>query len=97
MGLDFARDTTDWSVLGAYDHHIVPRGDFLNVEHHTVFRGRLRPEALARLRFPDGEVAAVCLIAVPELARYLAAFPDRVASGLGGSFPLYRSARASKP
>jgi 8-oxo-dGTP pyrophosphatase MutT (NUDIX family) len=93
VNLEVDRDVTALVVLGSYDDRSIPRRrDFVNVEHRTVYRGRLRAEAMPRIRYPDGEVAAVCLFNVPELVRCVEAHPERVASGLLGSLPLYLEA-----
>lgn len=90
LGLDVETDIDGLVPIGAFDYHGSDAlFDSQNIEYRVVSCGRLRPEAIARVHFADGEVAALCLFAVPELARYLAACPDRVASGLVGSFPLY--------
>ncbi len=94
LGLDAAADVVDLAPIGAYDYHgTAALFDPQNIEHRTVYRGRLRPGALARACFADGEVAALCVFALPELRRYLEAFPERVASGLLASFPLYAAQR----
>lgn len=94
LGLDAATDVTDIAPIGAYDYHgTAALFDPQNIEYRAVYRGCLRAEALARVRFADAEVAALCLFALPELRRYLDAYPERCASGLVGSFPLYERCR----
>lgn len=90
LNLDADADVDALVHLGDYDYHgSSERFDPWNNEYRAVYEGRLRAGALSRIRFADGEVACLCLFSVPELERYLATYPDRVASGLHGSFPVY--------
>ena len=49
----------------------------------------LKPQALSRIRFADGEVAAIALISISELRTLLQNFPERAAGGITDSLPLY--------
>ena len=60
-----------------------------NREWRVVYRSRLAAGALGRIRFADGEVAALAIFAVDELRALVEAHPERVASGLAGSLYLY--------
>jgi isopentenyldiphosphate isomerase len=60
-----------------------------NREWRVVYRSRLQPGALARIRFADGEVAAIALFTVGELRAHVRAYPERIASGLTGALHLY--------
>lgn len=82
---------TALASLGQYEHH-AETGGLDDREYRFVFCGRLVPGALSGLRFVDGEVAAVAVFAVAELQMLLARFPERVASGLAASLPLYLAA-----
>jgi len=64
-------------------------GMIRDCELNILYRCRLRPGGLARIHFADGEAAAFCVFALPELERMLAQCPERVASGLRGSFAAY--------
>jgi isopentenyldiphosphate isomerase len=88
LGLD-AVHITPPALLGHYEHLEGLDGSSRNNEYRTVYRCRLRPGSLARVRFSDAEVAGICLIDVGELARLIERFPDRIASGLTDSFPRY--------
>jgi len=88
LGLDADHISTP-ALLGHYQHLEGCDGPLRNNEYRTVYRCRLRPGGLARVRFPDAEVAGICVIDVGELARLIERFPDRVASGLTDSFPRY--------
>jgi isopentenyldiphosphate isomerase len=83
-------DVSDPELLGHYEH----RGDedgaaIYSVEYRTVYRSRLRAGALSRMRFVDREVAAVALFAVDGIERLIESAPQRVASGLAGSWRMY--------
>lgn len=77
--------------LGTYEH-AESRGAqraMLDVEHRTVFRARLQPGALERIRFADGEVAAIAVFADDDLQDLMREAPERIASGLSASLALY--------
>ena len=84
-------DIEEMACLGSYNYPEV-EAEILDFEHRIVFRGRLAPGGLARVHFADSEVAAIAVFAVPELVTLVEHFPERVASGLTGSLPLYLSA-----
>ena len=91
LGLDLERDVEGLRLLGGYDHLVTPRRpEYLDVEYATVYRGSLAADAFRRVRFPDGEVAAIALFRLSELRTLLRDCPGRVAPGLAGSFRLYR-------
>lgn len=76
--------------LGAHEQIRLPDPPaFRNVEHHTVYRARLTVEGWLRASAADHEVAAIAAFTVPDLVEMMRRFPDRVASGLRGSFSLY--------
>jgi isopentenyldiphosphate isomerase len=81
---------SDLRCLGTHEQVCLsdPPG-FHNVEHHTVYRARLTVEGWLRVGAADHEVAAVAVFTVPDLVGMMQRFPDRVASGLHGSFSLY--------
>ena len=54
----------------------------LNEEYRYLFRARLKEESIKRIRFSDGEVAALALFRIDELRAYCKTYPDRVATGL---------------
>jgi isopentenyldiphosphate isomerase len=89
LGLD-RNDVSVPELLGTCEYRDAEGTPTLyNVEYRAVYRSRLRPGALSKIRFVDGEVGAVALFAVPEVQAMLDAVPERVASGLAGSWPLY--------
>lgn len=67
-----------------------------NREYRVVFAARLAADAWPRLRFQDAEVAAICIFAINELAALIERYPERIASGLRGSFPLVYPALATQ-
>jgi isopentenyldiphosphate isomerase len=94
--LDLSQDDIDdLEMIGNYDYR-----DSLgnlgrhNVEFRVVFRSRLRNDALCKIRFADGEVAAISVFALSELEAMIGAFPGRIASGLAASFPMYLRSRS---
>jgi 8-oxo-dGTP pyrophosphatase MutT (NUDIX family) len=87
-------DINDVQQIGSYDHVDPPdASDLYNAEHRTVFAGRLKGDALPRIRFVDHEVAAVAIYSLAEIQMLLDAHPERVASGLAHSWPLYLATR----
>ena len=58
------------------------------VEYRAVYRGRLQPGALSRIRFVDREVAAVALFATSEVGRLIEAAPVRLGEGARRAFLL---------
>lgn len=92
LGLVLDRDVAGIHMLGTYSVDDVCREslpDYFDVEHTTVFKGQLVSGAWERLRFVDGEVAALAVFRVSELATLLRDFPERVGGGLRDSFPFY--------
>jgi isopentenyldiphosphate isomerase len=84
-------DVPSPQALGCYEYRDLAEGSPLwNVEFRAVYRGRLAAGALAKMRFVDREVAAVALFAASEVGRLIEAAPERVASGLAGSWGMYR-------
>jgi 8-oxo-dGTP pyrophosphatase MutT (NUDIX family) len=93
LGLTLA-DVCDVRPIGSYDHtDPVRRSGLRNAEYRAVFAGRLRAGALSRIRFVDGEVAAVALFSRVEIQMLLNSRPERVASGLAHSWSFYLAAR----
>lgn len=90
LNLDIEEDIEDFKQIGNYDYcEPSSNPDFYNIEHRTVFRGRLKTKAISKIKFIDGEVAGICLFITKELTNLLKKFPERAASGLVGSFPIY--------
>jgi isopentenyldiphosphate isomerase len=76
--------------LGAYEHAESRKdGATLDVEYRTLFRARLQPGALERIRFADGEVAAIAVFAFDDLQAVVRGAPERIASGLSASLAWY--------
>ena len=80
--------------LGGYEY-CEPAGQpgFRNVEYRAVFQGRLSREGWLEVSAADDEVAAVAVFSLAELGEMIARFPERIASGLGASFPVYLNKR----
>jgi 8-oxo-dGTP pyrophosphatase MutT (NUDIX family) len=84
-------DLDDLRLLAHYNSD-APMQDCgsLNYEHRVLYRARLKPEAAGRIRFNDGEVAALAVFSLPELHALSKRYPERVASGLGDALGFYR-------
>ncbi len=80
----------DFARLGSYEYRqISDPSNFRNVEYRTVFYGRLNDDDWLRVSATDHEVAAIAAFSIVELQEMLVSFPERIASGLKASFPLY--------
>lgn len=83
-------DIYDIEMIGSYDYgESLSNSDLRNVEFRAVFQSRLKANGLSKIRFADREVAAISVFALSELQALIGAFPERVASGLTESFPIY--------
>jgi len=82
-------------MVGGYDYcEPVSKLGFRNIEFRVVFRSLLKTHGLLKIRFVDCEVAAISLFTLSVLEALIKNFPERVASGLKGSFPLYLKSRS---
>lgn len=76
--------------IGSYESvDVSPEQELVDAEFRAVYAARLTAEGLLCARFTDGEVAALAVCEVGELEALMRVFPDRVASGLRDSWPLY--------
>jgi 8-oxo-dGTP pyrophosphatase MutT (NUDIX family) len=98
LGLDPDRDFASLVFLDGYEYGDPGfDGVFRNIEYRHLYRATLTPGALGRLRYADGEVAAVALFDRGELARLLREQPEHCASGLRYSGPRYLARREPAP
>ncbi|MBI4660728.1 MAG: hypothetical protein HY735_17970 [Verrucomicrobia bacterium] len=75
-------------AIGGYGHdESCAEEHFFNSEWRDVFVGRLAAEAIGKVKFPDGEVAGICLIPVANAERLLAQVTLPMASALEHSLP----------
>jgi len=81
-----SRDLPDWPVSSQEPDR--PAG-FMNVELRTVYRARLRAEALVQVHFADQEAGALAIMGLATLEAWIARRPERIASGLRGAIALY--------
>lgn len=96
LHLDIQQDIMRFRKIGSYDYcQSLDRPDFHNVEHRTVFCGIIKEAALPKIKFTDGEVAALCLFSIKELATMVKRASHMAASGLLGSFPIYMTYRSA--
>jgi ADP-ribose pyrophosphatase YjhB (NUDIX family) len=90
LNIDLLLDIEDFEQIGTYNYHDSPQHtNFHNIELRTVFLGRLKTEAMTKIKFVDKEVSAICVFAMPELSVLIKNFPKRIASGLKDSLPVY--------
>jgi isopentenyldiphosphate isomerase len=89
--LNLDQDDVDaLEILGSYNYEGgLSDLSLCNVEHRVVFRSRLKADKLSKIRFADREAAAISVFALPELQALIDADPERIASGLAASFPIY--------
>lgn len=74
--------------IGGYAHdESRPHESFYNSEWRDVYVGCLSGEAIARVRFPDGEVAGIVLIPAGDAGRLLKQSALPIASALRCSLP----------
>jgi isopentenyldiphosphate isomerase len=84
LGLTRA-DVVDLRLLDEYEYADPVDAPLHNREWRSVFSARLQAKALPRIRFADGEVAAIATFSLDELRTLAEAFPERLASGLAYS------------
>jgi isopentenyldiphosphate isomerase len=77
----------DFAQLGSYNYS--GPSTYHNVEFRTVFFGRLNSEDWLRINADSNEVAALVSLPIYKLEEMIVDFPERVASGLKASFPLF--------
>jgi isopentenyldiphosphate isomerase len=87
-------DVCGLEEIGNYNY-CAPLSDpsFRNTEFRVVFQSRLKADSLIKMRFVDREVAAISIFSLSELQALISSFPERVASGLRESFPVYLKAK----
>lgn len=91
LGLE-AADLLKLTVLGGYEYEEPDSSSWMrNVEFRRLFEAALSPNTFLELRPPRDEVAAIALFSISEAESMIAAFPERVASGLRCSLPIYRA------
>lgn len=91
LNLEIERDLDAFRPVRDYAYEEHPGGGApAIVEFRHVFRARLKTEAIARVRFTDGEVGGLCLCTIAGLRAYVERFPERVAPGLRGSLICYQ-------
>lgn len=78
----------DLESIGGYAYdESRPSENFYNSEWRDVFVGYLSSDAIARVRFPDGEVAGIVLVTVADAARLLKQTTLPIASALMCTLP----------
>ena len=85
-------DVVDLRLVGSYDAGLPdPAAVRCNAEYRLVYRGRVAAEFIQRVRFADGEVAALASFDMDALRALVATQPERVAPGLAESLYLLDS------
>lgn len=90
LGLDVDRDVNDLREVGTFnivDDDDMP--DHIEVEHATVYRATLKPDAFGQLRFQTDEVGALALFRIDELDRWIRERPEDVGGGMRDSWSYY--------
>jgi isopentenyldiphosphate isomerase len=91
LGLE-ADDLIRLTALSSYQYKEPDSSSWMrNVEFRRLFEAALSPTTFSKLRPAQGEVAAIALFSILEVESMLSTFPERVASGLRSSFPIYRA------
>lgn len=60
-----------------------------NYEHRVLYQAHLKPGAMGKIRFADGEVAGMSVFSVAELRELVRKYPERVAAGLSDAIGYY--------
>jgi isopentenyldiphosphate isomerase len=94
--LNWTRDDIQGpEMVGSYNYsEPLSTPGLRNVEFRVVFRSHLKTDCLLKARFVDREVAAISVFKLSEIEAMITNFPDRVASGLKESFPVYARSRS---
>jgi 8-oxo-dGTP pyrophosphatase MutT (NUDIX family) len=82
-------DLRNFRLVARYDSVAGLREGPRNNEYRYLYQAQLRPESISKIAFSDGEVAALCVFALPELQALVERFPERIASGLGDAMKYY--------
>lgn len=90
LGLDPDRDLVDLSEIATYDIAIPDfQPHYDEVEHTTLYRATVNPEAIGRLKLQEGELAGLILFRKDELARWIQECPEQLGGGLIDSWKYY--------
>ncbi len=82
-------DLEDLRLLERYNSFGEDEPGRANYEHRVLYRARLKPGAMNKIRFADGEVAGMSVFSVAELREMVRKYPERVAAGLGEAMGYY--------
>lgn len=86
----FTNNLSDIRLISRYNSISADdQGWAVNNEHRILYRANLKKEAVAGIRFADGEVAGLGMINVAELRRLVQQYPERIATGLSDSIGYY--------
>lgn len=78
------------TAIGGYEYRDSNSKSWIrNVEFRRVFKATLSPSTLGEVRPAREEVAAIALFSISAIESLIAKFPERVASGLRLSMPIY--------
>jgi len=75
-------DLSELRMVSGYAAEVLRHDNLLNLEYHWVYRARLHPESLTKLRPVAPEVAAICAFPFSELRQLVRCHARQVAPGL---------------
>ena len=91
LGLNDRLDLLSLKEIGTYNIAIPDsQPDYDEVEHTTLYRGQIRPEAIARVQLQKREVGGLVLFRNDELTRWIGERSDQIGGGLADSWNHYR-------
>lgn len=89
LGLDKSK-LVDLHQIGSYNFEDCDSQKGLrNTEYRQVFRCYIKPETFLNIQLASEEVAGIAVVSLMELEMIIKTSPERVASGLQGSFAFY--------
>ena len=90
LGLDDQEGLIDVEQLATYNIAIPDfQPNYDEVEHTTLYRAKISPEALSKIRLQEGELGGLVLFRKDELTRWFVTSPDRFGGGLIDSWKYY--------
>jgi 8-oxo-dGTP pyrophosphatase MutT (NUDIX family) len=90
LGLNADHDLNSLFEIGTYNIEIKDfQPNYQEVEHTTVYRATIEPEAFGRIQFQESEVGGLVLFKRSELEKWMDRSPERFGGGLLDSWPHY--------
>ena len=92
LGLNTNHDLNSISETGTYTIEIRDfQPNYQEVEHTTVYRATIKPEAFRRIQFQESEVGGLVLFKRSEVERWMDCSQERLGGGLRDSWPFYET------